>query len=206
MSRIVVKVCGVTEERDAIEASLLGVDAIGFRFSEGGPRGILPEAARRISDRLPALVGRVGVFAGDPLIRVLEVARTAGLTSLELRGSEDAGFCAALAPYAWYRAVPFRPATTAEWFEGYPCTTFLLDGSAWPGGGEPDWKRARSFSLHGRLILSGAFDPESVLRAIEAARPYGIDVSRSVEIAPGKLDVDKLEAVVEAVRRAERDL
>lgn len=206
MSRLVLKVCGITEERDAIEAALLGVDAIGFRFSEPGERGIVPEAAKRISERLPALVARVGVFAGEPLIRVLEVARAVGLTAVELRGDEGPSFCASLAPFAWYRAVPFRPATSAEWFEGYACTTFLLDGTAWPGGGEPDWKRARGFSLHGRMILSGDFDAENVGPAIDAARPYGIDVGRSVEIAPGKMDLDRLEAVVEAVRKAERGL
>jgi len=206
MSRIVVKVCGVTEERDAIEAALLGVDAVGFRFSEASPRRIDPESARRISERLPALVARVGVFSDEPLIRVLEVARTVGLTAVQLDGSEDPAYCRALAPFAWLKTVAFGPATHADSFEGYACTTFLLDASAWPEASEPDWNRARAFSVHGRMILSGRLDASRAASAIERARPYGIDVGPSVEFAPGKMDLDRVEAVVLAVRRAEGSL
>ena len=40
--RIVVKVCGITEERDAHEAVHLGADALGFDFRSGSPRDEAP--------------------------------------------------------------------------------------------------------------------------------------------------------------------
>lgn len=206
MSRVAVKICGITEERDAVEAALLGADAIGFHFSTGSPRRIEPEAARRICERLPAFLARVGVFAGEPLIRVLEVARTVGLTAVQLQGPEDAVFCSALAPHAWIKTVEFGPGTTSESFEGYACATYLLDASGWPRGSGPDWGRARRLSVHGRMVLSGGLRAENVAEAIEAARPYGVDAGPTLEIAPGKMDLDRIEAFVEAVRRAERSL
>ena len=67
--RIVVKVCGITEGRDAQEAVHLGVDALGFDFRAGSPRCVDPDLVHRIVARLPAFVTTVGVFADEPLIR-----------------------------------------------------------------------------------------------------------------------------------------
>src|SRR4029079_6778649 len=104
VKRVVVKLCGVTEQRDAIEAAHLGVDAIGFHFTEGGPRYVDPEVARGIVERLPVFLAKVGVFVDDPIIRVLEVARRVGLTAIQLGGREAPSLCGALAPLPWYKA------------------------------------------------------------------------------------------------------
>ncbi len=210
MSRVLVKVCGITEERDAIEAALLGVDAVGFHFSEDSPRRIDPEEARRIVERLPAFVARVGVFAGEPLIRVLEIARKVGLTALQIDGDETPAYCESLRPAAWYKTLRVRPAFSSDAFEGYACTTFLLDWSQAGGApgdlGIPAWRHARAFSVHGRILISGGLDPANVETAIEEARPYGVDATSGIEVAPGKKNLDRLEDFVEAVRRAERRL
>jgi hypothetical protein len=47
-------------------------------------------------------------------------------------------------------------------------------------------------------------EPSHIGLAIEDARPYGVDLLAEVEIAPGKKDLDRLELVLDAVRRAER--
>jgi phosphoribosylanthranilate isomerase len=208
VSRVVVKVCGITEERDAVEAALLGVDALGFHFSRGSARYIEPEEARRIAERLPAFVAKVGVFAKEPLIRVLEIARQVGLTALQIDGDETSAFCESLGPTAWYKSVEFGPAFTADAFEGYRCTTFRL---AWSGIGDtetdpaiPGWRLARAFSVHGRILIAGGLSPGNVETAIEDARPYGVDVLSGIEFAPGKKNLDRLEDFVDAVRRAER--
>jgi len=210
MARTIIKVCGITEERDAIEAALLGVDALGFHFSSDSPCRVEPEAVRRITERLPALVAKVGVFAGEPLIRVLEMARKAGLTALQLNGDESPAFCEALRPLAWYKALPVVPGFTRDAFEGYACTTFLLDWSRAGGApgehGIPPLRQARDFSVHGRILISGGLEPGNVEEAILEARPYGVDATSGIEFAPGKKNLDQLEDFVVAVRRAERRL
>jgi phosphoribosylanthranilate isomerase len=210
VSRIVVKVCGITEERDAVEAALLGVGALGFHFSPGSPRSIDPDEARRIVERLPAFVARVGVFEGVPLIRVLEIARRVGLTAIQVDGEESPAFCESIRPLVWYKSLGVGPGFDADAFEGYACTTFRL---AWPDdSGPPDdptvpgWRHARAFSVHGRILIAGGLTPANVEAAIEEARPYGVDVLSGVEFAPGKKNLDRLEDFVEAVRRAERHL
>lgn len=210
MRRLLIKVCGITEERDALEAVELGVDALGFNFWPESPRYVTPQAARRIVERLPAFVTKVGVFVDDEPWRIGLVTREVGLTAAQLHGDEPPEACAELAPLAWYKAFrvgpQFRPETLGE----YACTTYLLDGwrPEWPGGtgARFDWRRARHLSIYGRIVIAGGLDPGNVESAIEQARPYGVDVASGVEFAPGKKDVDKIEAFVLAVRNTERRL
>lgn len=204
--RVVVKVCGITEERDAHEAVHLGVDALGFDFRDASPRAIDPDLARRITDRLPAFVVKVGVFADAPLIRVLETARHAGVGVIQYHGSESPGTCAASAPFAWYKAFPVAAGFDPEILGAYPCTTFLLDARR--EGGSPsapfEWREARAWSNYGRIVLAGDFELGQVAMAVEDARPYGLDLLSEIEVAPGKKDLDRLELYLDAVRRAER--
>ena len=210
MTRVAIKVCGITEERDALEATQLGADALGFNFWQKSPRYVEPETARRIVERLPVFVVKVGVFVDEPIIRMLEIARQVGLTAVQLHGSESPQTGAALAPLAWYKALRVGPAFTPEDLASYPCTTFLLDGfrAEVPGGSGVafEWRRARALSVYGRIVIAGGLDPSNVGLAIEDARPYGVDVASGVEIAPGKKDLDRLELFVESVRRAERTI
>ncbi len=203
MGRIVIKVCGITEERDAVEASLLGVDAVGFHFFPGSPRRVDPDVARRVVERLPVFVTKVGVFMDQPLIEVLEISRRVGLTALQVQGSESPEYCAALRPLAWYRALPASDDSTTLALRSYACTTFLLRAS--PEGDSVDWRRVRGLSIYGRILIGGGLDEANVAEAIEQAEPYGVDVTSGVEFAPGKKDLDRLEAFVESVRRVEQE-
>jgi phosphoribosylanthranilate isomerase len=205
--RIVVKVCGITEERDAQEAVHLGVDALGFDFREGSPRYIEPDLARRIVARLPAFVTPVGVFADGPLIHVLETARRSGVGLLQFHGSESPSTCAGAAPYRWVKAFRVGPTFDADELSSYETTTYLLD--ARPEGqppGEPafEWRRARALALRGRIMIAGNLEPAHIGLAIDDARPYGVDLLSEAEVAPGKKDLDRLELLIAAVRRAER--
>ena len=210
MRRLIVKICGITEERDALESVMLGADALGFNFWPGEPRYIPPEAARRIVERLPAFVAKVGVFVDEDPARIGMVARQVGLTIVQLHGDEPPEDCASLAPLAWYKALRVGPSFRPDTLGRYACTTYLLDGwrPDWPGGAGKrfDWRRARQLSLYGRILIAGGLDSGNVEAAIEQAEPYGVDVASGVEFAPGKKDLEKVEAFLRAARTAERRL
>lgn len=205
--RIVVKVCGITEERDAQEAIHLGVDALGFDFRQRSPRYLDPDAAHRIVSRLPVFVATVGVFADVPLIRVMETARRAGVTLLQFHGDETPSTCAGAAPYRWVKAFRMADGFDPEELSRYETTTYLLDARAngRSAGSSPfEWRRARSLAVYGRIVIAGQLEPAQIGMAIEDARPYGVDLLSEVEVAPGKKDLDRLELLLQAVRRAER--
>jgi phosphoribosylanthranilate isomerase len=205
--RIMVKVCGVTEERDAYESMHLGVDALGFDFRQGSPRFVEPDLVHRIVSRLPVFVSTVGVFADQPLIRVLETARRAGVGLLQFHGDESPSICAGAAPYRWVRAFRVGPDFDPDELTNYATTTYLLDARREGADAtEPpfEWRRARTLGTYGRIVIAGNLEPSHIGLAIDDARPYGVDLLSEVEIAPGKKDLDRLELLLDAVRRAER--
>ena len=70
----------------------------------------------------------------------------------------------------------------------------------WLGKDEQHWQEAGT--VPGRVLLAGGLGPENVRAAIDAVRPWCVDASRSLELAPGVKDHDLIRAFVDAVRSA----
>ena len=80
-----VKICGITNEDDALFAVAMGADAVGFIFAPS-PRQIAPQQAYDITRRLPPEILTVGVFRDDLPSRVIEIAHRAGVKAVQLHG------------------------------------------------------------------------------------------------------------------------
>src|SRR5258707_1772325 len=92
-----VKICGITEARDARAAVDLGAAALGFNFYEKSPRAIAPAAAWEIRRKLPKEMQAVGVFVNWEPQAVVALAEALDLSAVQLHGDEDprhAGLCA----------------------------------------------------------------------------------------------------------------
>jgi len=63
------------------------------------------------------------------------------------------------------------------------------------------WERAAQ--AEERVMLAGGLGPENVRAAIDAVDPWCVDASRSLELAPGLKDHDRVRAFVDAVRTRE---
>src|ERR687894_741002 len=82
-----VKICGVTNEDDALLAVAMGADAVGFIFAPS-PRQVSPGTVADIVKRLPREVLTVGVFRDEAPARVAEIVNTIGLKVAQLHGHE----------------------------------------------------------------------------------------------------------------------
>ncbi len=197
-----VKICGVTNEEDALLATALGADAVGFVFAPSR-RQVRPDDVRDIVKRLPTEVLAVGVFRNDRREHVVEVANRVGLHAVQLHGSEP------LSEVRWIRErVRFviqafaagDPALGAA--ANSPADIVLVD-SPNPGSGKVfDWRLAEGAPGGVRLLLAGGLTPDNVGEAIQLVRPWGVDVSSGVEVRPGRKDPRKLRRFVEAARAA----
>ncbi len=210
MSRVAIKICGITREEDARLAIELGVDALGFNFHPASPRCVPPEVARHIVAQLPRGLVGVGVFVDAPAEQVRRVARQAGLGCVQLHGNEPPQVCAALEPLEVWKALPVGEDFDPSRLAAFPCRTFVLDApgeEGFGGGGRTfDWSRVARSGGGVRIFVAGGLTPDNVAAAIAALRPHGVDVASGVERAPGIKDPERMRRFVAAVRAAERAL
>ena len=196
-----IKVCGITNLADAQAAVSLGVAILGFVFHPASPRGITPQLADRIIQRLGPQVAAVGVFGDRPPQEVNEIVSACGLAAAQLHGSEPEGWLEEI-------AVPVIKAFRVRSSHDLPrkgsyagAWAFLLDawsprvaggtGKAW------DWGLAQGVSLEKPVVLAGGLDPDNVAAAIRQVRPAAVDASSGLEASPGSKDHDKLARFVE---------
>lgn len=198
-----VKICGVTNESDALLAVALGADALGFVLAPS-TRRVAPDRVRDIARRVPGDVLTVGVFRNELPERVMELAQRAGLKAVQLHGDESAADCRQVAEQipTVIKAFPAgHPGL--DHIDDYGTDTVLVDGPR-PGSGQVfDWSLAEGAPRSRyRVILAGGLDADIVGSAIARVRPWGVDVSTGVESEPGRKDPAKLRAFIEAARSA----
>jgi phosphoribosylanthranilate isomerase len=209
VTRLFVKVCGITSPEDGVASAEAGADAIGMVFWPRSPRAVSVEQARAIGQALPPFVVRVGVFVDAGRDEMARVADAAGLDMLQLHGDEPPERCAGL-PRRALKAVRvgdgFAPERALR-YEGRVAGLLLDTREADAPGGTGrvfDWTLARDVRRRSRfLLLAGGLGPENVRAAIEAVRPDGVDASSHLEASPGRKDHARVKAFVAAVRAAE---
>ena len=84
-----VKICGITNLKDARQALAAGAAFIGFNFYERSPRYITPSAAKQIMQSLPKKAKAVGVFVNEKEDTMLTIVRQIGLSHVQLHGEES---------------------------------------------------------------------------------------------------------------------
>ncbi len=206
-----VKICGITSLEDAQVAVQAGADLLGFIFYPPSPRYVSPARAREILAELrdssdTPLPRTVGVFVDEPLEKIQAVLEEADVDYAQLHGGEPPVLLEQLTGRA-FKAL--RPASReealadAEWYAelGLPDGPQLLldayDPRAYGGTGKKaDWSVAQELARSVRLLLAGGLTPANVARAVETVRPWGVDVSSGVELAPGRKDHAAVRAFV----------
>ena len=198
-----VKVCGIRRRSDALLAVELGAVALGFVFWPRSPRAVTPQQVRDITDGIPAFVTRVGVFVNQPAAELFDTAARAGLNALQLHGDEPA------ADYAdthlpVIKALPVSEGFALSAVEDVPSrVTVLLDAHdpirRGGTGRVIEWTVAAAAARLRPIVLSGGLTPDNVRAAVDAVRPYAVDVSSGVEAAPGIKDETRLRAFFAAL-------
>jgi phosphoribosylanthranilate isomerase len=215
MTRVRVKICGVTNREDAELAIALGADALGFNLFAGSKRCIDLDAEAAWIGALPTFVTRVAVLVNAPIEEARRVAAHPAIDCVQLHGDEDPAYCAALAAEgrAFIKALRLRDAGAIAEASHFSTRNLLLDahaGAAYGGTGTliDVVLAARLAQAHPdrQMILAGGLRVENVAAAISAVRPFAVDVASGVESAvdPRRKDPERLAAFVQAVRDVAR--
>ena len=217
-----VKICANTNLEDARLAAELGADAVGFVFAES-KRRVNAEQVAAITRELPAELIKVGVFTSTDPDEILRTAKTAGLNAVQLHSDFDPDLVDAIVSgskgmLSVLQVIDVPEGAMLEDLESELRVTVehpyieavLLDashGGASGGTGKTfDWDatamlvRRVAIETGGRVIVAGGLRAGNVGEAINAFRPWGVDVASGVEATPGKKDAAKLREFIAAVR------
>jgi phosphoribosylanthranilate isomerase len=202
IQRTVVKVCGLTRLEDARIASEAGVHWLGFVLKGDSPRLVSAETAGDIAAALPRAIV-VAVMVSPSPDEALRLATTAHAARVQLH-RVDAHTWPDDFPLPVSYVVPV--ADDGSLTEPLPAERHLVlldTAHATLAGGTGErfpWETARVVAASRPVLLAGGLDAQNVAAAIERVRPFGVDASSRLEIAPGLKDPDRVRRFAAAVR------
>jgi len=206
-SRTRVKICGITRIEDALKASALGVDALGFVFYAKSPRNIGVLQAQDIISQLPGFVTTIGLFLNPQENFVKQVLADTDIDCLQFHGTESVTFCESFGkPYIKALGIADVDDIEALIKQYASAHSVLLDshkaGKAGGTGEIFDWLSIPE-NLRNQIILAGGLNADNVAEAIEQVKPYAVDLSSGVEMAPGKKDHELMTRLMSEVKRVD---
>lgn len=190
-----VKVCGITNIDDAKLCVDCGADALGFIFYKESKRYIEPDEAKKIIDKLPFFVLKVGVFVNENFENVNSTAKNIGLNAVQLHGNENLDYCGKI-NYPVIKAIRVDEKLN-ENLEKYSNYTILLDSKdarEYGGTGKQfDWELIPE-NYRNKIILAGGVSEDNIDYIFNRIKPQAVDVSSSLEKEPGIKDREKVKS------------
>lgn len=178
-----VKICGITNLEDALNAVEAGADALGFVFYEKSPRYITPKKAKEIIKKLPPFVEKVALFVHKTPKETDDICNFTKCTLAQIHFEADESFYNSLkTPH-----LKVIRAKTKEDILRYKDEFRLVDAFCESFGGSGkrlnlEWFEDMDCS---KIILAGGLDAK-ILDEVKKYNFYGVDVSSSVESYKGK--------------------
>lgn len=201
---VTAKICGLSTPETLDAAIAGGASHVGFVFFPPSPRHLSFDRARQLIARVPAHIGKVGVFV-DPDDETVAGAIAAGVDTLQLHKVTPERAAAMRMPV--WAAVAVKTRADLDAAQGYrgAVERVLYDAKtpedALPGGMglRFDWTLLQGFRHPVQWALSGGLDPANVAEAARVTGAELVDVSSGVESAPGIKDPVRIAAFLGTV-------
>lgn len=202
-----VKVCGLTRERDVHNALETGAAACGFVLS-ASPRQVAPTRAGELA-AVARDVLTVAVVTTESSEWVAAALVESGLRAVQLSAGADGPSVAAVQAAAGRQGLRPLVIAAADTPDAGSADFTLLDARR-PGvyggtGAALDWRALAQSALppKERLVVAGGLTPRNVGEAVAALRPSMVDVCSGTEAAPGVKDEGLLAEFFAAVADAD---
>lgn len=195
-----VKLCGLSRPEDVAAANDVHPDYVGFVVD-------FPRSHRSVAScDLPVLsagvekgIRRVGVFVDEPIEVVARLYSQGAIDVAQLHGREDEKYIEALRQRCDVPIIQaFRVRSEQDVIRAEASTADLVLLDNGQGTGETfDWSLV--CGVRRPFMLAGGLGPLNVADAIDAAHPWGVDMSSGIE-TDGVKDPKKMAAAVAAIR------
>ncbi|MDC3078347.1 phosphoribosylanthranilate isomerase [SAR86 cluster bacterium] len=204
---IFIKICGITNLKDAKVSITDGADAIGFIQSKKSERFVSLETLNVIKDAIGIDFLTIPVFVNPSTEEVINFLSIFPNSILQFHGDEEEEFCKAFnKPYIKAINVSKQENLINDLNKYKDSFAYLLDsGDSQNRGGTGetfDWKLIPK-DLSNKIIVAGGLDSNNIEVLLSEVSPFGVDVSSGVESKIGVKDHSKIDNFIKLVKKYE---
>ncbi len=213
-----IKFCGISQEDTIPVLGETRPDHVGFVFAPSKRQVTIEQAhsiARKLQDSLQTINGDtcisgVGVFVNETIPNVIEIAKKVPLSVVQLHGDEDIAYIELLRNHLEeeqlesvqiWKAIQVQGKEDIMQWEQAPIDGLVVDAySKEERGGTGkiiDWSLLDD--VHVPYYLAGGIGLHNVARAIRRLRPYGLDMSSSLE-RNGQKDANTIKTMSQLIK------
>ncbi len=189
-----VKICGITNLGDALQAVEAGADAIGFVFYKESARYITPTEAKKIIKKLPPFVAVVGLFVNEGIDTIDTISKYCNLTISQIHFDVDAEALDMIEAKTLPVVRAKEPKDILQYSDRYRLVDVYCE--EYGGSGKRlnlEWFDGVDCS---KIILAGGLNPEN-LHELKKYNFYGVDVSSGVERIKGRKEHKRVTEFIE---------
>lgn len=195
-----VKICGITNYDDALNATNLGADYLGFQIIKDSPKKVSDKMLKEVNEKLPPFVLAVGIFVDQDSKTITKVVKKTGIKVVQLNGSETPEFCKALAVSLGIKVFKYMKFTSvADVIKLQPYTGnvdyFVLDISTKDEQGNDTLALEALSGLEQISVpyfITGNISSENVGEVMEKSKPFGVEADTSIERLQRRKDFNKM--------------
>jgi phosphoribosylanthranilate isomerase len=195
-----VKICGITNYDDALNATNLGADYLGFQLIKDSPKKVSDKMLKEVNEKLPPFVLAVGIFIDQDSKTIAKVVKKTGIKAVQLNGNETPEFCKALAVSLSVKVFKYMKFTSvADVLKLQPyignADFFVLDISTKDEQGN-DILALEALSALEQVsvpyFITGNISSDNVSEVMEKAKPFGVETDTSIERLQRRKDFNKM--------------
>ena len=214
-TKTLVKICGITSIEQAVQVAELGTNAIGIISVNESPRYISPEKKKEIFKTLKDLypnIDRVSVVKDSPIDSIIKgFLGEPNENIIQLHGDEDIDYCQKLKQkvpniFLWkaFRIKNKEDLNKIKPYENF-VDAILLDSwneETYGGSGKRiAQKYLEDISFNKPWWIAGGVSTEWIDVILKNIKPNGIDISSSIETAPGIKDLEKTKQIIKEIKK-----
>ena len=211
-AKTLVKICGITSVDQALQIAKLGADAIGVISVKESPRYVSPEKKKDIFKNLKKNfphVKRVSVVKNIPL-ELISINSFEFENVIQLHGDEDLSYSKKLRNklpqielWKAFRIKDRENIREIELFSDFIDAVLLDSWNAKTYGGSGiriNSKYLNELNFSKPWLLAGGISIDWLKEILIDIKPDGIDVSSSIESAPGIKDLKKTKKLLNLIK------
>ena len=195
-----VKICGITNYDDALNATNLGADYLGFQLIKDSPKKVSDKMLKEVNEKLPPFVLAVGIFVDQDSKAITKVVKKTGIKVVQLNGNETPEFCKALAVSLGIKVFKYMKFTSvADVIKLQPyignVDYFVLDISTKDEQGNDVLALEALSGLEQVSVpyfITGNISSENVGDVMEKSKPFGVEADTSIERLQRRKDFNKM--------------